>query len=79
MAPDSKPHQELVDEIEMGFDRHFDADLYVPDARAALASLVEQVQTARAIIRRGWDDHLYSFEMMNEEDEKWMRQWAGIE
>jgi hypothetical protein len=39
--------QELVDAIEFGFDRHFPYDLYVPDARAALTRLEEQLEAVQ--------------------------------
>ena len=36
--------EELAQAVEMGFDRHFAADLWVPKARIALGHLVEYIQ-----------------------------------
>lgn len=40
---------------------------------------MNDVEFAKMLIRRGWDDHLWSFEMMDERDENWLRRWAGME
>jgi hypothetical protein len=37
----------------------------------------DDMEHIRQIILRGWDDHMWNFEMMSEKDEYWLLRWAG--
>lgn len=37
----------------------------------------DDIEHIRQIILRGWDDHMWNFENMAEEDEQWLLRWAG--
>lgn len=38
----------------------------------------DEIAFVKKIIRRGWDDHMFNFELMDERDENWLLAWAGM-
>jgi hypothetical protein len=67
MSTEHTPHsREDFEDVEMGFDRHFDADLYVPEARAALRRIEEQFDA----LRRAAGDFVTAYRAASMSDEE---------